>query len=303
VEKRFYKSLQPRLGLRYLLPQGWALKLAYTHMYQPVLLLTNNSTNLPTDLWVPSTHKVKPMLSRQLTAGAAKTTEDHQYEFSLEGYYKTMNNVIEYTEDASVFNSAGKKWDEQVIVGKGRSYGAEWLAEKKQGHLRGWLGYTLAWSDRQFAAVNNGKRFPYKYDARHNLEVTAIQQLGKHWELSASWQFTTGKPLTLPVASYEGVLEPSPYNPPGQTLPPRVDDLGTRNQFRAGSVHRLDLSITYTKKKKRWTKSWNLSLYNAYNRRNPFYYYVKSDRERNQRYLAQVTILPILPSIAYSIKF
>lgn len=303
VEKRFYKSLQPRLGLRYLLPQGWALKLAYTHMYQPIHLLTNNSTNLPTDLWVPSTHKVKPMLSRQLTIGAAKTTDDHQYEFSLEGYYKTMNNVIEYTEDASVFNSAGKKWDEQVIVGKGRSYGAEWLAEKKQGHLRGWLGYTLAWSDRQFAAVNNGKRFPYKYDARHNLELTVIQRLGKHWELSAGWQFTTGKPLTLPVASYEGVLEPSPYNPPGQTLPPRVDDLGTRNQFRAGSVHRLDLSITYTKKKKRWTKSWNLSLYNAYNRRNPFYYYVKSDEERNQRYLAQVTILPILPSIAYSVKF
>jgi len=302
VEKRFYRSVQPRLGLRYLLPKSWALKAAYTHMYQPIHLLTNNGSNLPTDLWVPSTPKVKPMLSKQLTIGIAKTTEDHQYEFSLEGYYKTMNNVIEYTEYASAFSSAGKKWDDQVIIGHGRSYGTEVLLEKKQGKTKGWLGYTLAWSDRQFAEVNNGKRFPYKYDARHNLELTVIHQFNKNWEISAGWQFSTGKPLTLPVASYEGIQEPSPYDPQ-LPVPPRADELGERNQFRTSNIHRLDLSVTYTKKKRLWTKSWNLSLYNAYNQKNPFYYYVKSDPAAKERYLAQKTILPILPSISYSIKF
>jgi hypothetical protein len=302
VEKRFYFSVQPRLGLRYLLPDNWALKLAYTHMSQPLHLLVNNGTNMPTDLWVPSTNKVRPMISRQLAVGAAKTTTNNQYEFSLEAYYKTMDNVIEYTENTNIFNSAGKKWDEQVIIGKGRSYGAELLLEKKQGKTRGWLGYTLAWSNRLFPEVNGGQRFPYKYDPRHTLELALVQRLGKHWELSASWQFSTGMPLTLPVASYEGITDPSPWGPDPDP-PNRVDELGPRNSIRSGSIHRLDVGFTYTKKKKWWTKSWNFSLFNAYNQKNPYYYYIKTDVATQERFVAQVTLLPILPSITYGIKF
>jgi len=302
VEKRFYLSLQPRLGLRYLLPGNWALKLAYTHMSQPLHLLSNNTTSLPTDLWVPSTRKVRPMLSKQVTLGMAKTSQDNQYEFSLEGYYKTMDNVIEYTEEANIFTAAGEKWDEQVITGKGRSYGAELLMEKKQGTTRGWIGYTLAWSTRQFAEVNEGRSFPYKYDPRHTIELVFVQKLGKRWELSANWQFATGMPLTLPVASHEGITAPSPHDP-DQEPPPRVDVLGPRNSFRGANTHRLDIGVTYTKKKKHWTKSWNFSLFNAYNQQNPFYYYVRTDHEKQERSLAQVTLLPILPSITYTVRF
>ncbi len=303
VEKRFYLSVQPRLGLRYLLPQHWALKAAYTHMNQPIHLLTNNGTNLPTDLWVPSTQKVRPMISKQWALGIAKTTEEHQYEFSLEGYYKNMDNVIEYTEEATMFNSAGKKWDDQVIIGSGRSYGGELLLEKKLGNTKGWLGYTLAWTDRKFPDVNNGQRFPFKYDVRHNIELTFMQRLGKRWEISGSWQFATGMPVTLPVASYEGIQDPSPYDPPTSGPGARVDDLGLRNAIRAANTHRLDLSVTYTKKKKQRTRTWNLSLYNAYNQKNPFFYQVAIDQAKQERYLQQVTILPILPSLTYSVKF
>lgn len=302
VEKRFYHSIQPRLGLRYLLPDNWALKLAYTHMNQPLHLLVNNGTNLPTDLWVPSTNKVKPMLSKQLAIGVAKTTLDDQFEFSLEGYYKTMDNVVEYTDDATIFNAAGKKWDEQVIIGNGRSYGAELLLEKKQGRTRGWLGYTLAWTNRQFAEINKGNTFPYKYDPRHTVELAFVQRLGKHWEISANWQFATGMPITLPVASYEGISDPSPWDP-DPDIPSRVDELGDRNSIRTSSTHRLDIGITFTKKKKWWTKSWNFSLFNAYNQKNPYYYYLKTDAEKQERFVSQVTMLPILPSITYGIKF
>jgi hypothetical protein len=302
VEGKFYNSIQPRLGMRLMAPKNWALKLAYTHMNQNIHLLTNNSTNLPTDLWVPSTPNVKPMLSKQVSAGAAKTTRDYQYEFSLEGYYKTMDNVIEYKEDISAFSSNIQRWDERVVTGKGKSYGAELMLEKKKGKLKGWIGYTLAWSDRQFPTVNKGRPFPYKYDRRHELEIVLSQRLGKHWEVSANWQYSTGAALTLPVASYEGAGEPSPHDP-GHTDPPRVDHLGERNYFRTPEVHRLDISITYTKQKKHWLKSWNFSVYNAYNQKNGFFYYVKTDREKKERYLAQLTLLPILPSITYSVRF
>lgn len=301
VEGHAYNSVQPRLGLRYQVPRRWTLKLSYTHMTQYLHLLTNSSINSPTDLWVPSTGRVRPMFSRQGSIGISKMSKQRMYTFSLEGYYKTMDHVIEYREYVSPFGDAGKNWDEQVAIGKGRSYGGELLLEKKKGTTRGWIGYTLSWSDRTFPTVNNGKSFPYKYDRRHDLEVVLTQRLGKRWELSATWEYTTGLPLTLPNASYEGVGDASPYDPPQND--PIVDHIGNRNQYRTSSMHRLDISATYSKKKKLWIKSWTFSLYNAYNQRNPFSYYIVTDTEKQERYLAQVSILPILPSVTYAIKF
>ncbi|ASZ09737.1 TonB-dependent receptor [Chitinophaga pendula] len=305
VEGRFYSSLQPRLGARFQMPANWALKLAYTHMNQYIHLLTNNGTMLPTDLWVPSTPRVMPMFSRQLAIGAAKTSTNGMFEYSLEGYYKTMDHVIEYRDDLSFFStgsgSGAKRWDERVAIGHGWAYGGELLLRKKKGNFRGWIGYTLAWSERQFNDVNKGRKFPYKYDRRHELELVLIQRLGKHWEASASWSYSTGLPVTLAIGSYEGISEPSPHTP--VETPGRVDYMGERNSFRTQDIHRLDISFTYTKQKKWWVKSWNFSLFNAYNRRNPFFLYMKKDEEKKQRYLTQFSILPILPSVTYSIKF
>ncbi|WP_143304736.1 TonB-dependent receptor [Chitinophaga vietnamensis] len=302
VEGRFYYSIQPRLGLRYLLPHHWVLKAAYTHMNQYIHLLSNNGTTLPTDIWVPSTPRVAPMLSRQLAAGITKVTNNRLFEFSLEGYYKTMHNMIEYTDIAGFISPDMLKWDQKVAVGQGWSYGGEAMISKRKGSTTGRIGYTLSWSNRRFPGINNGHIFPYKYDRRHVVEVVLTQQLGKHWEASASWHFMTGSPITLPVATYEGTSNASPWDPGTDGGAP-VDRYSNRYNGRTENIHRLDIGITYTKQKKYWRKSWNFSIFNVYNQPNPFYYFIKRDAAAQERYLAKVVILPVLPSITYSVRF
>ncbi|RFS22770.1 TonB-dependent receptor [Chitinophaga silvatica] len=299
VEGRYYYSLQPRLGLRYLLPGNWAAKAAYTHMNQYIHLLSGSAISLPTDLWVPSTQRVAPMYSHQVTAGIAKTFEE-MYELSLEGYFKSMYNMIENNENTTIFNKDVGRWDEHVTVGKGWSYGAEVMWQKKEGNTTGWIGYTLSWSNRRFPGLNDDKTYPFKYDQRHNIELVLVHQLGKNWEVSASWHYNSGTPYTMPVSSYGGIENPSPWEP---STPTTIDKYSEINNFRGRDSHRLDVGITYSKQKKRWLKSWNFSVYNVYNRRNPYFYVMDVDPVSMKRYLNQITILPILPSITYAVKF
>ncbi|GEP94377.1 carboxypeptidase-like regulatory domain-containing protein [Chitinophaga cymbidii] len=295
-----YISVQPRLGFRYLLPRKWALKMSYTHMTQYIHLLSNNATFLPTDLWVAATDKVRPMHSKQVAIGLAKTYK--KFEVSVEGYYKSMRNVIEYVEGSN-FQAADSRWDENVIVGRGWSYGAELLLQKKVGTFKGWIGYTLARSERAFPNVNQGRVFPYKYDRRHDVEVVLSQQLGKKWQLSANWQFATGLPLTLPVGSYEQVTEPTPHYPPPTETPGEVDVVGDRNFLRMQNTHRLDISATHTKVRKNTAYILTFGFMNVYNKLNPFFYYYSRNEQTRERQLTMLSILPVLPSISYTIKF
>lgn len=301
VEGRFYYSVQPRLGLRYMLPRNWAMKAAYTHMNQYIHLLSSNGTALPTDIWVPSTQRVAPMFSRQVALGIAKTSTNLKYEFSLEGYFKSMNNMIENMEGNNIVGPQVARWDEKVTVGKGWSYGAELMLQKKKGPVSGWIGYTLSWSSRRFPGINNGDIFPDKYDHRHDIEVVLVQQLGRRWEISASWHYNSATPFTLPVASYGGSGTASPFEPGGGIV--RIDRYDKWNNYRGADVHRLDIGITNTKQHKGWSRSWNVSVFNVYNRKNPFYYYIGENTANNKRYLTRVTLLPILPSVTYSVKF
>ena len=300
----WYGSLQPRLGLRYLLPGDIAVKASYAQMTQYVHFLTNNSSTLPTDLWVPATDRIKPMNSRQYALGFARNIMQNKVEASVEGYYKKMNGVIEYVEGASYINSSIDSWDTKVEAGKADAWGVEFLLQKKVGRTTGWAGYTLSWSDRQFPTINFGRRFFYKYDRRHDFEIAVTHKLGKRWEASGSWQFQTGSPFTLPVAQYESTDGKPPgasYNWFGQ-----VNYYEGRNSFRLLNYHRLDAGITYKRQKGRRESAWNLSLYNAYNRKNPFYYYVGEvydTNQNNKRVLKGITLLPLIPSISYRIKF
>lgn len=298
-----YVSIQPRLGFRYLLPRKWALKMSYTQMTQYIHLLSNNATFLPTDLWVSATDKVRPMHSRQVAVGLAKTSTDNRFEISVEGYYKSMRNVIEYVENNLNFQSATSRWDENVIVGRGWSYGMELLLEKKTGTFKGWIAYTLARSERAFPNVNQGRVFPYKYDRRHDVEVVLSQQLGKRWVLSANWQFNTGLPLTLPAGSYERVTEPTPNYPPPAEPPGEVDVVGDRNSLRMQDMHRLDISATHTKQRKRTAYVLTVGFMNVYNQQNPFFYYYSRNEVTRERQLTMLSIVPILPSVSYAIKF
>jgi hypothetical protein len=301
VPGKFFSSLQPRMQARYNFGRNWTLMGAYTHMNQYLHVLSEINTSLPTDLWVPSTARVGPMFSRQFTVGLSKTLKDRRYAISLETYYKSMKRVIEYKENQSLFNSAGENWDEQVELGTGTSYGGEILLEKRKGKLKGWIGYTLSWAYRKFPHINEGKTFPYNFDGRHDVKVVLTQQIGKRWELAANWHYNSGLPLTLPVASYEGISDPSPYEHDANL--PILDQLSDRNQFRTRAIHRLDLSASHTKEKPWGSRSWTFSLFNAYNQANPFLYNVITDQANQKRYLQEISILPILPSVAFAIKF
>lgn len=252
-------------------------------MTQFINLLTNSSVGLPTDLWVPSTDRIPPQQSQQGAAGLAYTHHTG-IEISVEGYYKTMENLIEYKEGSSFFNSA-TGWEDKVEVGKGSSYGAELFIQKKKGKFTGMFGYTLSWTNRTFANLNNGQTYPYKYDRRHDLKIAAIYTVSEKLEFSADWVYGTGNAITLPIGYYQGVN--------GED----VAIYGSRNGYRMPSYNRGDLAARFTKKKPRWERAWIVSVYNVYNRKNPFFIY-----EVNGSF-KQVSLFPIIPSITYQFKF
>lgn len=283
VNGKFYSSLQPRLSLRYLINDQLSVKAAYSQMNQFVHLLTNSSTGLPTDLWVPATGRIAPELSRQVAAGLAYTHHTG-IEVSLEGYYKTMDNVIEYKEGVG-FANGSNSWEDKVAVGKGKSYGAELFLQKKQGRFTGMLGYTLSWTTRRFDSLNNGNVFPYRYDRRHDLKIAGVYQWKPNIEVSAEWVFGTGNAITMPTATYRG--------PDGQD----ILQYGARNGYRMKPYHRADVSIKFSRQRKHYERAWIISIYNLYARENPFYIYSDGN------VFKQVSLFRILPSITYQFKF
>ena len=293
VRNNFFTSLQPRVSLRYLLRQDMSLKVSFAQMNQFIHLLTNNGVGMPTDLWVPATGNVPPEKSLQAAIGWQYNWK-HNIEFSIESYYKRMDHVIEYKEGSS-FANALNNWENQVVTGTGTSYGMEWMAQKQKGRTTGLIGYTLSWSNRQFADLNNGQAFPYKYDRRHDLKLAVVHTLTKNIQLSGDWVFSTGIATTLPIATYLN-------NSLSQ-----VQVYEQRNSFRLPPYHRLDLSIKFSKQKKHYERDWVISIYNVYNRLNAYFIYQNTVWDKvthtyyNQFY--KFALYPIIPSISYQFKF
>lgn len=292
---------QPRIGLRYLLNNNWSLKGSFTTMAQYINLLTNESLSLPTDLWVPSTKKIKPQTSWQAAIGAA-TTLRNDFEVSVEGYYKKMDNVVSYKEGATFINLE-ESWEAKIEQGAGTAYGAEVLVQKKFGKTTGWVGYTLSWNNRQFDNINSGKEFPYKYDRRHDFEMVVSHQLRERINVSATWVYGTGNAISLPVAGYQG------YVRVGSNGLPKVstfDVLGEKNSFRMEAYHRMDLGVEFTKKKRWGERAWVFSIYNAYNHKNPFFVYLGRDFKPNgtsKKAFKKVSLFPVIPAFSYRFKF
>lgn len=299
VDKTFYNSLQPRLATRFLLNDKISLKASYAYMMQYLHLLTTSSAlSLPTDIWVPVTAKVEPQVSHQVAIGAAYNLAK-QYELSIEAYYKDMRNLLEYKEGASYFSNSGGTWEDLVEVGKGNAYGAEFLIQRKEGKLTGWIGYTLAWSNRQFENLNFGKTYPYKFDARHDFVIAAVYRPKPRIELAATWIYRTGNALSMPLNLYADDVTPVPYN---NYDGDEIQYYDGRNGFRMNPYHRLDIGISFIKPKKKGESRWNIDIYNAYNRKNPFFMY-RGEAEINgttQPAIKQVSLFPILPSISYN---
>lgn len=302
VGEKWYSSFQPRLGLRYLLENNTAIKASFSTMWQYINLLTSESINLPTDLWVPSTARILPQESWQAALGVARTFQD-KYEISLEGYYKKMDNVLSYKEGASFLFGFESDWQDQVTQGEGESYGLEVFLQKKKGRTSGWIGYTLSWNWRQFDEINNGKRFPFRYDRRHDISIAVTHEINDHITLSGAWVYGSGNAITLPLYRYAIGAWPSGSN--GENYFEEVESGGEKNAFRMTDYHRLDLSIAFRKQKKNWERTWTIGLYNAYYHRNP--YYVISDFDytsgQQRRVFKEISILPIIPSVSYGFKF
>ncbi len=318
VQQKSYFSAQPRLSARYQLTDDIALKASYTQMSQYVHLLTSTPISMPMDLWVPITKKIKPMQCHQYSLGGYYTGIKG-WEFSVEGYYKDMRNVLEYKEGTSIFGaSAG--WENKVEMGRGRSMGIEFMAQKTIGKTTGWLSYTLAKSDRKFAkgGINNGERFPYKYDRRHNINLTINHKFSDRIDIAASWVFYTGGTSTIPeeqtavirpgTASYFGYYLNGGYNSSGyfdicyDNYVGEAPYVEHRNNYRLPSSHRLNIGINFNKKTKHGIRTWNISLYNAYNAMNPAWVY-RSENKDGKAVIKKFTLLPLIPSVTYTYKF
>ena len=290
-----YGGLEPRFTIRYALNDETSLKASVTRNLQYIHLVSNAGTTLPTDIWVPSTYKVKPQISYLYAAGLFKNFKDNMYETSLELYYKQMQNQIEYKEGYTP-NSLDDT-ENSFSFGKGWSYGSELFINKTKGKLTGWIGYTLSWTWRQFAALNFGQKYPAKYDRRNDLSIVAMYELNKKWKLSAAFVYGSGNAATLPERFYiiGGVL---------------TQEYSRINEYRLPAYHRLDLSAILTPKKnehRKWKSEWVFSIYNAYSRQNPYFIYFDQSGSPYNGTLTiqakQVSLFPIIPAVTWNFKF
>ena len=300
VDQRLYWAWQPRFSLHYQPTAATHWQASYTRMAQFMHLLTNPSTALPSDLWLPTTRRIAPEIAHQWTLGVQQSLS--HYSFQVEAYYKTMQNVIEYKEGGFSFYDGIFDWEERIASGQGRSYGLETMIQRTTDRLSGWLSYSLSKSERQFDEINHGQWFPFKYDRRHEVDVGGVFHWKEHVDVSWGWGFASGFALTLPTVIFaEKALAPDDNY--------QYDDMvvyGARNSQRTRATHRLDVSISF-KKAKRWgERTWEFGLYNVYSRKNPFTvsYYPDGNQDRSSRFqFYQISLFPILPSISYQFTF
>ena len=291
VKKHYYQSVEPRVSARFLITEEFSMKAAYTMMTQYVHLLTNSTIGLPTDLWLPATDTIRPQHSQQGALGFAYNLHN-KWDFSIEGFYKDMKGLIEYKEGASFLNMTDD-WESKIEMGRGWSYGVEFLARKTTGKITGWVGYTLSWAWRKFDNLNFGEKFPYKYDRRHDIAIALIYKKSEKFDFGMTWVFGTGNAVTLAYGRYLGLVGNTYYE---------IGEYGGRNSFRAPAYHRLDFNFNFKKQNKLGERIWSLGVYNAYCRQNPFYLYFGYDNHGN-RCLKQISLFPIMPSIKFSQTF
>lgn len=301
VNDKTYTSAEPRLSLLYRLPQNFALKAAYSSTQQYVHLLTNTGAGFQNDVWVPATERITPQQSQQYSLGLVRSLPKYAMNISLEGYYKSSQQLIELREAANLQLQADEDWENLVETnGTGTSYGIELQVQKKRGQLTGILAYTLSRHTRQFDNINNGKTYPFNYDNRHSFSVTANYALNDYWDVSGTWIYKTGNPISLPVAAYD---HPDEYV---GFLPAFID----RNSFRLPDYHRADVAFNHTKTTKRdRQRTWTMGVYNLYYRKNVYFARLVNQVEYENgittRYpkIQAYSLLPIIPSVSYSLTF
>lgn len=307
-ERGNHFRLEPRASLAYKVTETLTFKAAYAVASQFLHLLQDNSIALPTDTWFPSTDILKPARSAQYVAGVETYLFDREYLLTVEGYYKSMENLYEFREDARFV--PGTVAEALMTSGTGEAYGVEFFLNKQLGQLTGWIGYTLSWTTRLFPELNGGRPFFPRYDRRHDIVVALSYKLNDRWDFGATWTFASGQGLTVA----NGITDNSSI-PSNLTIDPALSrnsspgttsltfTYGDRNAFRLPDYHRLDLNATY---KFPWIGGlpfeFSINLYNVYNRLNPFTAWVEVSSD-NKSKIQQLTLLPFVPTIGLRCSF
>lgn len=306
---QFYQGFEPRISGRWMVGKNNSIKGGFAYNYQYVHLTSLSAVSLPTDIWFPTTDIAKPQKGWQASLGYFQNFLNNNYEASVEIYYKGMNNLIEYKQGALPSDNVNDNTDNLLVFGTGWSYGAEFFVKKAVGKFTGWIGYTWAKTERKFPDLQ-AEVFPAKYDRRHDLTVVGSYKLNERWTFGASFIYASGNTLTLPSSWYiqnQNIL----FN------------YGPRNSTRMAPYHRLDISATWYDKptktktnpetgekiqvKKKYRSNWNFSIYNVYNRANPYFLYIDNEggllTNDFKISVKQVTLFPIIPSATWNFEF
>ncbi len=291
----FYGNLEPRLSAKLEISPSMSLKASYNRTVQYLHLLSNTAASSPLDVWTLSSKNIKPQIADQVALGWFQNFDDNAYEGSVEVYYKDLQNQIDYVRDSDLL--LNKYLEGDLLFGNGRAFGAEFYLKKNKGKLTGWLSYTLSRTERKVSGINNGDWFPARFDKTHNASIVALYQINDWWSLSANVSAYSGTPATFPTNRFE-------WN--GFALPQNVYDV--RNNSRIPWYHRLDIGATKKSKKKLFGKGqgeWVFSVYNVYNRRNPFSVYVRQGETNTlQTEAVRYSVIgSFVPAVTYNFKF
>jgi len=293
-----YITWEPRATFRLGLGPNASLKGGYTQMNQYLHQVASSAINNPFDFWIPSGKTVLPQRANQVAIGYFQNFLQDRYEGSLEVYYKTMSNQIDYREGGNPFVP---EFEQELVFGRGWSYGAEVYLRKRAGRLTGWLSYTLSWNYRQFDSLNLGEPFFFRYDRRHDLSIALVYRFNESWSFSSVYVYGTGNAITLPSGTFAF---------PGASSFGSIDryfDYAGKNGFRLPAYSRMDIGLRYTKQGPKVKHGLHIDIYNALNRRNPFYLYLDSEYDTranaNRVVGRQLSLLPMIPTLTYVFEF
>ncbi|TVR82193.1 MAG: TonB-dependent receptor [Saprospirales bacterium] len=292
----WYDGLEPRLNINWRLDNRTSIKAGYSYNKQYLHLVSNSTSTLPTDIWVPSTRLIPPQVGSQYSIGVFRNFMENTFETSIEVYYRDLKNQLDYLE--SYVPSLAGRLENEFTSGRGKAYGAEFFINKRRGDLTGWIAYTISKAERTFEEINQGKSFYAPYDRRHDLAVVASYQLSERIDLGASFVFGSGQVYTPIIGMY--LIDGFP-----------TEIYGERNSSRLPAYHRLDISLTLKPGKEnrsgRFNSYWTFSIYNLYNRKNPLFLYPSFDQDASSGTISaevfQVSLFPILPSVTWNFKF
>ncbi len=308
--------IEPRISASAYITDVFSIKAGYARMNQNLHLLSSTGVGLPTDLWIPATKKLPPQKAWIASLGGVYDLERIASTLSIEGYYRESKGNIMYREGASYMSvddlagHADRYWEEKVTRGSSWSTGVEFLLQRKVGKFTGWIGYTLSWTRVRFNELNAGKSFWATYDRRHDISVVAMYRFNERWRAALTWVYGTGNAFTLPQTLLSNRARP---DEPSDNIAADYIDYGEMNGMRMGASHRLDLGVQWVKKFKRVEQIVSFDIYNAYARRNPFFYMIERNEPTILDYgylassanysLKKFSLFPLIPSISYTLNF